>query len=253
MPRTARKKSDTSIYHVMMRGVNKQTIFEGDHDNERFIDTLARYRKETGCILYAYCLMGNHFHLLIKEGSEMIGNTIRRIVTSYVFWYNWQYSRKGHLFQDRYKSEPVEDDSYFLTALRYIHQNPLKAGLVENIDAYKWSSYREYLGQPFLVDVDYVFSLFAQDKKRALELFDQFNRLSNNDQCLDMNEENKTLSDGEIRQLVHDRFDVDLTTLKNEQIETQRKILKYMKELEGSSYRQLSRLSGFSTSKIYRT
>jgi len=73
--------------------------------------------------------MGNHVHLLIKEGKEVLSNTMKRIGASYVHWYNWQYNRKGHLFQDRYKSEAVEDDAYFLTVLRYIHQNPLKAGL----------------------------------------------------------------------------------------------------------------------------
>jgi len=80
--------------------------------------------------------MGNHIHLLLKEGKESLATSMKRISTSYVYYYNWQYDRKGHLFQDRYKSEPVEDDAYFLTVLRYIHQNPLKAGLSDDISSY---------------------------------------------------------------------------------------------------------------------
>ena len=80
--------------------------------------------------------MSNHIHLLLKEGQEPLSTTMKKIGTSYVSYYNWQYNRRGHLFQDRYKSEPVEDDAYFLTVLRYIHQNPLKAGLSDDISSY---------------------------------------------------------------------------------------------------------------------
>jgi len=92
---------------------------------------LYTYRKKIGYDLYAYFLMGNHVHLLLKEGKEILANTMKQIGASYVYWYNWQYNRKGHLFQDRYKNEAVLDDAYFLTVLRCIHQNPLKAGLTE--------------------------------------------------------------------------------------------------------------------------
>ena len=73
--------------------------------------------------------MSNHIHLLLKEGEEDLGTLFKRIGASYVYWYNWKYNRTGHLFQDHFKSEPVEDDTYLLTVLRYIHQNPLKAGI----------------------------------------------------------------------------------------------------------------------------
>ena len=108
----------------MIRGINQQNIFSVDEDYEKFIAILAKYHKKSEYEIYAYCLMGNHVHLLIKEGREALPHAMKRIGTSYVSWYNWQYNRKGHLFQDRYKSEPVEDDVYFLTVLRYIHQNP---------------------------------------------------------------------------------------------------------------------------------
>ena len=105
----------------MVRGINQQNIFVEDNDYLKYIDTLREYKKEIAFELYAYCLMGNHLHLLIKEGNEEIGNTMRRIGVSYAYWYNRQYDRSGHLFQGRFKSEPVEDDTY-LSKLQNMEQ-----------------------------------------------------------------------------------------------------------------------------------
>ena len=127
MPRQARKPSGTGIHHVMMRGINHQNIFEVVEDYYQFITTLDRVRVQyddfglpcgTNCTYYAYCLMSNHFHLLIRERDESIGDTIKRIASSYVYYYNHKYQRDGHLFRERFKSEPVNDplpdDYYFL-------------------------------------------------------------------------------------------------------------------------------------------
>ena len=95
-------------------------------------------------ILYAYCLMSNHIHLLIREREDTIGMAIKRIASSYVYYYNHKYSRDGHLFRERFKSEPVNDMAYFVTLLRYIHQNPLKAGMVADVKDYEFSSWGEY-------------------------------------------------------------------------------------------------------------
>ena len=252
MPRSARIKSGTNIYHVMIRGINQQNIFVEDEDNEKFIATLAKYQKECEYELYAYCLMGNHIHLLIREGNEALGNTMKRIGASYVYWYNWQYGRKGHLFQDRYKSEPVQDDTYFLTVLRYIHQNPLRAGLVKNIDEYRWSSFSEYIEEARLVNTDYVLAMFSKDRKTAVNKFKEFNMAINDDKCLEITPERKTISDKEIRQLVLEKYNIDFAVLHNEDPKTQIEVLKYLKKIEGSSLRQLSRLTGFTVNKIYR-
>ena len=98
------------------------------------------------CCYYAYCLMGNHFHLLIRERDERVGETIKRIASSYVYYYNRKYGRDGHLFKERFKSEPVNDMEYFTVLLRYIHQNPVKAGIVEKVKDYEFSSWGEYDG-----------------------------------------------------------------------------------------------------------
>ena len=117
MPRKARVKSKTGIYHMILRGVNRQVIFESKEDGEKFLDTLKECKKKSGYELYGYCLMNNHIHLLIKENQEDLGTIMKRIGASYVYWYNWKYERVGHLFQDRYKSEVVEDEKYLLNVL----------------------------------------------------------------------------------------------------------------------------------------
>jgi putative transposase len=252
MPRTPRKKSRSDIYHIMLRGINHQNIFEHEGDYEKFIDILDTYRIKVGYEVYAYCLMGNHAHLLVREGNEDLSNTMKRIGTSYVHWYNWQYNRKGHLFQDRYKSEAVEDDRYFLTVLRYIHQNPVKGKLADSIDLYDWSSYREYTTEARIINTDYAFSMFHQNRSKALESFKRFNMGANDDKCLDITEKRKTLSDKELRQLMLEKYNIELASLQNEHPATQTEILKYLKKIDGTSLRQLSRLTGLTLNKIFR-
>ena len=195
MPRTARIKSSSGIYHIILRGINRQTIFEEDEDAVKFLKTLKHYKEKSGYKLYAYCLMGNHIHLLIKEGKEDLGIIMRRIGASYVFWYNWKYERCGHLFQDRYKSEVVENVNYFLTVLRYIHQNPLKAGLVKDIKEYKWSSYSDFIEKNEIIDIDFVLDLFNKDRKKALDSFKEFHEISCNDDCLEIEEKRRIKDD----------------------------------------------------------
>ncbi len=153
MPRKSRELSPTGVYHVMMRGINKTTIFHDDLDYMKMLKTLsvvstAKDKNETstlpGCAIYAYCLMPNHIHLLIGEVGETLERTIKRIGVSYAIYYNNRYERTGHLFQDRFKSEPVGDSKYYVTLLRYIHFNPVEARLAKLPSQYKWSSWHEF-------------------------------------------------------------------------------------------------------------
>lgn len=144
MPRNAREKSETGIYHVMLRGIDKRDIFLDDEDKKTFLSHLFKAKELGDFQIYAYCLMDNHVHLLIKEGEEL-GKSIKRITVGYVQKHNLKYGRTGHLFQNRYKSQVVENDNYVVSLARYIHQNPIKAGLVKNIDTYPWSSFKDYL------------------------------------------------------------------------------------------------------------
>ena len=129
MPRTARKKTETGIYHIMLRGTDRRLLFTDDEDCDRFIDTLKRVKEISKFQLYAYCLMGNHVHLVLREGDEPLELVFKRLGASYAYYYNWKYQLQGHLFQDRFRSEPINDDAYVMDVLRYICQNPVKACL----------------------------------------------------------------------------------------------------------------------------
>ena len=140
MPRTAKDQSATGIYHVMIRGINRQDIFETPEDYRKFIETLASLREVVSedmqtkictCHIYAYCIMPNHVHILIHEKDWTISQCVKYIADIYVRYYNKKYGRIGHLLQDRFKSEPCNDSDYFIVLMRYIHQNPVKAGLAK--------------------------------------------------------------------------------------------------------------------------
>jgi REP element-mobilizing transposase RayT len=113
----------------MVRGINRQDIFQNDEDKGVYLKRIAKYKDECGFKIYAYCFMCNHIHLLIKEGEKSISEAMKKIGTSYVYWYNLKHNRTGHLFQDRFRSEVVENDAYLLTVAKNIHQNPVKIGL----------------------------------------------------------------------------------------------------------------------------
>lgn len=144
MPRRARVISPNGIYHVIIRGINKQNIFEDDKDRYHFIELLKNSVDDFSCEIYGFCLMGNHVHLLMKSEEVHVGRVMRTIGSKYVIWFNLKYFRTGCLFQDRFKSVPVRNTNQFTGTLRYIHQNPLLAGIVRNGCRYTFSSYLEY-------------------------------------------------------------------------------------------------------------
>ena len=178
MTRQSRVESNTGIYHVMLRGINGQNIFECPEDHERFLMCPQRAKEKSGIILLGYCLMSNHAHLIIGAGTEPIGISFKRIGVSYVGWYNGKYKRRGPLFQDRFKSEPILNDAYLLSALRYIHKNPVKAGMRGKAEDYKWSSFKDYLGaKNGLVDTGMILRMFSLKAAEQINLFREFSEL----------------------------------------------------------------------------
>lgn len=234
-----------------MRGINRQNIFEDDEDKEKFIQVIEQYKEKCGFEIYAYCLMGNHVHILLKETQETISQIMKRISSSYVYWYNWKYQRCGHLFQERFKSEPVENDSYFLTVLRYIHQNPLKAGLVKSLEEYKWSSYHEYIKAGRIVDIGLGLELISQ-KNNKIKSFIRFNSEAANDVCMEIQEKPVRVSDEELRKIVKKEYGIDAIQIQNEKEQMQLQILKKLKQYDGVSLRQISRVTGFTVHKIFK-
>jgi len=160
LPRKAREHSNTNVYHVYLRGVNKQQIFEEWEDYVKFICALYETVIISKYKIYGYCLMGNHVHLLIEVGVEPIEKVMRRIENRYVNWFNRKYDRTGHLFENRYGSVAVSNDQQLLDTLRYILKNPVKGGLSKQVLDYPWSSANAYLCEfESLVSVQLPFTL----------------------------------------------------------------------------------------------
>lgn len=147
MPRKKRERSQSGIYHVIARGVNRCRIFEDKQDYNVFLKRLMYYLALENIELYAYCLMNNHAHFLLKEDLEKmnLSHFSTRLLSSYAYYFNKKHGRVGHLFQDRFKSIPVEDREYFMDVMVYIHNNPVKAKLVNHNYEYPWSSFLEHM------------------------------------------------------------------------------------------------------------
>lgn len=251
MPRGPRKKSMNGIYHVIQRGINKQMIFEDDDDRIKLLETIKKYKVVCNYQIYAYCLMDNHIHLLIKENGESISEAIKRISASYVYWYNNKSDRCGHLFQGRFDSECVESLRYFFTVLRYIHQNPVKAGISKNVFEAKWTSMNEYLRKPTLVDVDLPLQLFSPDRSKAINHFIDYMQEPNDDQCLD-DFEKVRMSDDEVKNHLFKMGIKNISVLQQMKKEDRDALISKIKGLDGISIRQLSRVTGISKSVIGR-
>lgn len=251
MPRLHRVRSNSGIYHVMMRGVNKQTIFEDDEDRQRLLETLKRY-KNTNCYdLYGYCLMDNHIHLLMREVEDAIGLAVKRISSSYVHWYNKKYDRYGNLFQGRFRSECIETIGSLFRALRYIHQNPLKAGLSSSIFESEWTSIHEYLGNPRIVNIDFVLDLFSQKQNKILKGFTEYMQEPNDDEFLDDHVKVR-FADSEVLLFLNELGIKNISELQQMNRESRNAVLMQLKEVDGVSVRQLSRVTGVSKSVIDR-
>jgi len=160
MPRQARLNAPGFLQHVMARGVEQTTIFRDNQDRKAFLDRLAVILEESHTQCYAWALLQNHFHILLRTDSTPLSKVMRRLMTGYAVTFNRRYKRRGHLFQNRYKSVVCEEDPYLLELIRYIHLNPVRAGLVKTIrelDTYSWCGHSTILGKcenPLIQDLE---------------------------------------------------------------------------------------------------
>ena len=131
MTRQARLDALDALHHVMVRGINKTAIFIDDQDRENFLERLHLNLNDSNCSVFAWTLMDNHLHLLLKSGGKGLSYLMRKQLTWYAVYFNHKYQRSGHLFENRYKSIICEEDRYLLALIRYIHLNPIRAGIVK--------------------------------------------------------------------------------------------------------------------------
>jgi REP element-mobilizing transposase RayT len=256
MPRKARRKSESGVYHIMLRGANRQEIFHDEEDHIRFLETLDRYKRKSEIKVYGWCLMSNHIHLLFQEGKEELAVTMKRIGVSYVWFYNQKYKTMGHLFQDRYKSESIESDEYLMSVARYIHQNPVKAGMVKKPDEWEWSSCQGYYGReyypPFMLDRDLVLDMFSQNKETAIQRFMKYNEIESEDRHLE-DEIKVRFTDEEAREEIKKILNgYEIANIKSLVKSERDEMIGRIKKIEGLTQRQISRIFGISLTLVNR-
>lgn len=185
MPRFKRKISCTKVYHIILRGINKQDIFLENNDFKKFLKILKETKEKYEYEIYSYCLMNNHIHLIIFDKNDNLSKIMQSIAISYSIYFNKRYDRVGHLFQNRFSSKEIENENYLKTACRYIHQNPLKACISKTED-YRWSSYQGYFRKNTIINSNVILSLFSIDKSKAREEFIKFHNIESNREIADL-------------------------------------------------------------------
>ncbi len=175
MARKERIHYEGALYHVICRGNNREYIFEKNYEKEKYVELLIHYKKRYQFKIYAYCIMGNHAHILIEVGKVPLSKIMQGIQQVYTYYYNKQNNRSGHVFEQRYKAILCNKDYYLLSLIRYIHQNPVRAGLKGGL-SYPYSSHKNYiLDNPNnLVDRQFPLSVFGKSLKHQLEGYNEF-------------------------------------------------------------------------------
>ncbi len=261
MPRKQREKSALGMYHVMLRGINKQNIFIDDDDYLTMVRVLAdahiikgyngKIISENECHIIAYAIMPNHVHILIKEEESTVSQVMKKIEDRFVWLYNNKYERTGHLFQDRFRSEAVNDRDYFMQLLRYIHRNPVHAGICKHPEDYLYSSWREYWQEGTNAIIRVCDTSLVYDEITLSEL-DSWVNLDVSDNCMDMDSERFVLTDRHAWEILKELSGVD-THEDFKQLKPDLQLEYILQAIaKGISIRQASRLSILSFAKIQR-
>ena len=172
MPRQARLDAPGTLHHVIARGIERRRIVDDRWDRRNFVSRLGQVASETETAIYAWALMTNHAHILLRSSQHGLSRLMRRFLTGYAVTYNLRHKRHGHLFQNRYKSIVCDEDAYFLQLVRYIHVNPLRAGVIKSLpalDRYHWTGHGVLMGkvEHDWQDRDYVLSWFGDKEGEA--------------------------------------------------------------------------------------
>lgn len=244
MPRTSRGVSSADIYHVIIRGSGKQIIFEDDDDRRLFLRLLDRYLKELGGAVFAWALMNDHVHMVIRLPLDLIAALMKKLGATYFANFNKKTGRSGKVLQGRFFSEAINTDEYLMTCVRYVHQNPEKAGICP-MEGCAWSSYRDYAGAPLChfplaTETEFVLGIFGD-----LEGFMRFHVDRNYAvPCIDVGKTHSRTTDDEAlifaRSLVGE---YDFQHIREFEKPKRNSILRQLKE-NRLSLRQIGRLTG---------
>lgn len=244
MPRGPRNIAHSGCYHIVQRGNARQIIFEESKDYSFFLHILNSYKEAYNYKIHAYCLMANHFHILLQTNDDL-GDIMKRITQTYSIYYNKKYERSGHLFQGRYTSEIIENQDYYFNVIRYILQNPEKAGIGKT-ETYRWSSYQEYFTGGGITDVKLLYKLIG-----GKDNLKEFLRHKADKEFLDI-KSFRCICDDDALKIINNKFGfISGTTLQSLSKDKRNEALAILKS-EGLTIRQLERLTGIGRGIISR-
>lgn len=179
MPRKSRIDAAGALHHIMVRGIERGTVFRDDTDRDHFLERLGGILEDANAFCYAWALIANHFHLVLRTGPVPISTIMRRLLTGYALWYNRRHHRNGHLFQNRFKSILCQEDVYLLELVRYVHLNPIRAKLVKDLDElsrYPYSGHSVIMGRvkkPWQ-DTEGVLAMFGENLRAGRRAYRSF-------------------------------------------------------------------------------
>ena len=245
-----RKGSESSVYHVIVRGAGRQIIFEDDDDRMMYLAGAEALIQELPLALYAWCLMDNHVHLLVHTDLDVLARFMRDLGRFYARHFNDKHDRVGHLTQGRYKSVPIESEGQFLNVLRYIHQNPCASGLSQSC-AWRWSSYLDYCGRTayrHLIDPKPALGLF-----KDIASFKRYHEQTNAGEPVPIRSRSPfRLNDAEAQSIYRELLGEEgLTSIPLQDRAARNRLLASLR-LKGLSIRQICRLTGIGRGVVAR-
>lgn len=254
MPRLPREYNEIKVYHVILRGIDKQDIFFDDKDRYKFLEIIKETKIKYGYEVYAYCLMNNHVHIIIYDKTNQLSKIMQSIEVSYSIYFNKKYERVGHLFQNRFLSKKIENKEYFVSACRYIHQNPSKAR-IEKTEKYKWSSYQEYIRSNKIINPNILLVIFSEDRKQAKEEFIKFHNINSSQEIYELieYEMKEKITDEQLSQYICELLEINnIREILDFNNKKRDEILAKIKEQNKVTCTQLARVIGINRKIIER-
>ncbi|MCI9246697.1 MAG: hypothetical protein HFJ30_06210 [Clostridia bacterium] len=245
------QKSYTNVYHIILRSINQQEIFYDNIDRRKFLNCLKITKEKYHYDLYSYILMNNHVHLLIMDKENNLSKIIQSLATSYAMYFNKKYQRIGHVFYNRFKSKEIENLSYFLNIIRYIHFNCEKAKICK-FDKFYWSSYHEFFKITSLTDTKKVLKIIELNPNEFQYIHEEYRRIKGFEK--DNFEMEETILDDESAiQKIKEILKIDnLVDIQNFNNKKRDEIISEIAKIERIRKNQIARILGVSERLIYR-
>jgi REP element-mobilizing transposase RayT len=253
LPRPPRLYGNSKIYHIILKGIDDQDIFYDDRDREFFLKQISITKTEFNYMLYSYCLMSNHVHMVIRCQDIFLSKCIQSLLIRYVHYFNKKYKRKGPLVQNRFQSKHVENLKYFIDVCRYVHRNPENAG-IELTQNYQWSSYKEYIGRKKIVDKNVLLHYYNDDINNFVEDTIKTINENNIEDYIEYEIIGK-MTDEQLTEVIMNRFKInDISELprffKYKDEDELKQCMQEIKKIQGINKNQVARVTRLGRSKV---